>query len=165
MRNPRQARLLGGRDTKFPSCQTIAFLAGYRENASLADDRTDFDILRAADMRIARLSKFCTTLTSEKRSLVMINAKLNRTIQSCKKYGSTPLKLWYPNMIRQSKKREIDVESMLTRPLRNFERFALSIVRLNLSSELSATYEMGSISRDFHQEISIPGSSRRLFEN
>jgi hypothetical protein len=92
-----------------PSVQTVEFLAGYIEDSSLADARTDSDILHAAYLKIARLSKSCTTLASEKKSLVMVNAKSNRTIQSRKKYGSTALKPWYPNMIRQSKKQEIDL--------------------------------------------------------
>jgi hypothetical protein len=92
-----------------PSVQTVAFLAGYIEDPSSAHDRADSDILHAADMQIATLSQSCTALTSEKNSLAMVNAKLNRTIQSRKKYGSTPLKHWYPNIIRQSKKWEIDM--------------------------------------------------------
>jgi hypothetical protein len=90
-----------------PSVQTVEFLAGYIEDRSSADDRTDFDILHAAYLKIARLSKSCTTLANEKKSLVMVNAKLNRTIQSRNKYEPALLKRSYPKIISQSKKREI----------------------------------------------------------
>jgi hypothetical protein len=69
------------------SVQTVESMAGYSEDPSPAHDRTDSDTLHAAYLRIDRLSKSCTSLTSEKKSLVMVDPKLNRTVQSYQKYG------------------------------------------------------------------------------
>jgi hypothetical protein len=73
-----------------PSVQTVEFLAGYREDPSPADDRTDFGILHAAYMKIARLSKSCTTLTTEKKSLMIGNAKLNELFSRVRSTGQRP---------------------------------------------------------------------------
>jgi hypothetical protein len=60
-----------------PSVQTVEFLAGYIKDPSPADDRNNSDILRTVQMKIARLSKSCTTLMREKKFLVIVNAKMN----------------------------------------------------------------------------------------